>query len=275
VTAPFAGAVLARRVVSAALLCAALPAAVTAEQDPLLATVNGRQVHRSDVQRQVEALALGDQITVRAQFDRFAESVVREEILFQYLRAEDFDTLPGLRDAVRTAALEFLIRHGVRTRIDVTDEEVRAYYDANASAIRGESVRAAHIVLARRDQCEALARGIDSDEAFRDAARARSLDRESAARGGDIGLFMNHAGPYGFETALFTMQPGDMQVFETGRGCHLVRITGRETPPLPPLADVAPRIRTLLETGEERALLDALLERARATIDVQRAAPAR
>jgi len=257
---------------AAAALAAALAtcSAGAGAQDPLLATINGHAVRMSDVQREVEALPLGDQIAVRASMQRFAESVVREEILFQYLLAEGFETLPGLRAAVRTAAVDYLIQHGVRDRIEVTEEEVRAYYAANASVIRGEGVRAAQILLARREACEALARDIDSEQAFREAARARSADRESAARGGDIGLFMNHAGPYGFETELFAMQPGEMRVFQTGRGCHLVRVTGRETPPLPPLAEVAPRIRELLETREERALLGALFERAQARVTVER-----
>ena len=268
------GAAQARRLAAAALaLCAALPGTANAGEDPLLATVNGREVRRSDVLRQVETLPLGDQIVVRERLDRFAESVVREEILFQYLRAGDFEQVPGLRDAVRSAALERLIRHAVRDRIDVTDDEVRAYYDANTSAIRGEDVRAAHVLLARRAECEALAASVGSEQAFRDAARAHSLDRRTAAAGGDLGLFMNHAGPYGFETELFAMQPGEMRIFDGPRGCHLVRVTERNVPPLPPLEDVAPRIRTLLETRAERALLEALLERAATAVPVTRARP--
>ena len=114
------------------------------------------------------------------------------------------------------------------------------------------------------------AASVGSAEAFREAARSRSLDTETAAEGGDLGLFMNHAGPHGFESELFSMQPGEMRIFDGPRGCHLVRVTQRNTPPLPPLHDVAPRIRALLETREERALLEALLERAAVTVPVTR-----
>jgi hypothetical protein len=43
------------------------------------------------------------------------------------------------------------------------------------------------------------------------------------------------------------MQPGDMRLFQSEDGCHLVRITERETPPMPAIKAVAPQIRTLIE----------------------------
>ena len=111
---------------------------------------------------------------------------------------------------------------------------------------------------------------IESDADFEAAARGRSLHRESADKGGDIGLYMNHDGPLGFETKFFEMQVGDMRVFESGDGCHLVRIMERVTPPMPPLEQVAPRIRVLIERGQQIKLLRELIEKASATIKVER-----
>ncbi len=242
----------------------------SSDTDPVLALVNGHEVRLSYVYAQIEAMPLGDQINVREQLDRFIDSVVREEVLFQSMLRSDFSSEPELREEVKAMVVEHLINRYVAERIEVSDQAVRKYFDENASVIRGEYVRASEIQLAQRGGCEELRSAIDSEQAFEAAARERSIHKESAERGGDIGLFMNHEGPFGFEIALFEMQPGEMRVFESPRGCHLVRITERVTPPLPPLRDVEPRIRELLRRQQESALLGALLERGETNISVER-----
>ena len=94
---------------------------------------------------------------------------------------------------------------------------MRDYFAANTSVIRGEGVRASHILLSERAQCESLIGTIKSTKDFERIAKERSLHRDSALRGGDIGLFMNHTGALGFETELFAMDPGEMRVFRLRR----------------------------------------------------------
>ncbi len=242
----------------------------SSDPDPVLAIVNGHEVRLSYVYAQIEAMPLGDQINVREQLDRFIDSVVREEVLFKSMLRSDFSSEPELREEVKAMVVEHLINRYVTESIEISDQAVRKYFDENASVIRGEYVRASEIQLAQREGCEKLMSAIDSEQAFEAAARERSIHKESAERGGDIGLFMNHEGPFGFEIALFEMQPGEMRVFESPQGCHLVRITERVTPPLPSLRDVEPRIRELLRSQQEIALLGALLERGEMNLNVER-----
>jgi peptidyl-prolyl cis-trans isomerase C len=251
----------------AILLFLTVPAAL-ADEDPVLAVVNGHEIHRSYVYEQLEALPLGDQIEIRAQFDRFTDSIVREEVLFQFMIASDFAHQARLREAIKTTVVNHLIERYVTSRINVTDDEIRKYYNDNAGAIRDENVRVSQILLERRSECTSLMATIDSDTSFAAAARAHSLHRESADKGGDIGLYMNHNGPLGFETQFFDIEAGDMRVFESADGCHLVRIMERVTPPMPPLEQVAPRIRTLIERQQQTELLGALIEKASATVGI-------
>jgi parvulin-like peptidyl-prolyl isomerase len=244
-----------------------VPAALAIE-DPVLAVVNGHQIHRSYVYEQLEALPLGDQIEIRAQFNRFTDSIVREEMLFQFMIASDFADEAKLREAIKATVVNHLIERHVTNRINVTDDDVRTYYNDNASAIRDEHVRVSQILLKQRSQCASLMATIDSDTIFAAAARTHSLHRESADKGGDIGLYMNHNGPLGFETQFFDLKAGDMRVFESADGCHLVRIMERVTPPMPPLEQVEPRIRTLIERQQQIELLRALIEKASATVEV-------
>lgn len=245
-----------------------------ANDDEIIAVVNGYEVQQSYVYEQLEALPLGDQIEIRAQMSRFVDSIVREEVLFQFVLAAHFADDPELRESVKTVVVNHLIKSRVTDKILVTDKHVLDYYKANASVIRDEHVRASQILLKQHGECVTLQATIASDTEFATAAREQSLHRESADKAGDIGLYMNHNGPLGFESRFFEMQPGDMQVFDSADGCHLVRIMERVTPPLPPLEQVAARIRALLEQQQRSELLQALLSRASTKVQVERLRPA-
>jgi hypothetical protein len=150
----------------AILLFLTVPAAL-ADEDPVLAVVNGHEIHRSYVYEQLEALPLGDQIEIRAQFDRFTDSIVREEVLFQFMIASDFAHQARLREAIKTTVVNHLIERYVTSRINVTDDEIRKYYNDNAGAIRDENVRVSQILLERRSECTSLMATIDSIRASR------------------------------------------------------------------------------------------------------------
>jgi len=81
---------------------------------------------------------------------------------------------------------------------------------------------------------------------------------------------MNHDGPLGFEQELFEIPENEYTIYESSEGCHIVVITGRETPPLPPLENVKPGIENLLKREKEIEALQTLIERAHSSIEVVR-----
>ena len=81
---------------------------------------------------------------------------------------------------------------------------------------------------------------------------------------------MNHDGPLGFEQRLFEIPQNEPTLFDSDDGCHIVVVTGSETPPLPPLENVAPAIEGLLQRELEIAALQALMDRAHSEVEVVR-----
>ncbi len=259
------------RTLCGCLLISAASIASAEDEDPIVANVNGHEIRLSYVYEQIEGVALGDQLSVRQNLPRFIESIVREEILYQSMLATDFAQEAELRQKIKSMIVEHLItRHVEAKKKHVTEQDIATYYETNASAIRGESVRASQIVLADEQDCRTLMSDIRSQEQFARIAKEQSIDDATRERDGDMGYFMNHSGALGFEPDLFDMQPDEMRVFNTAQGCHLVRLTEHESPPMPPLAEVSDRIRELLERERERDLLKALLDRSEPGIDVTR-----
>ncbi len=242
------------------------------EKDPVLARVNRREIKLSQVFREIESLSLGDQIDVREQIERFTDSIVTEEVLFQSVLGTDFEGEEELREKIKRQVVEYLIASRVRQRINVTDGDVRRYYAANRDVVRGLHVRARQIVRKSRPDCEAVRARIKAPGDFAKEATAHSLDPASAAKGGDVGFLMPILGPnaLGFELELFEMAVGEMRIFETREGCHLVQVTEVIDPPDPSFDQIQAYARPILEQQQEQALLQTLIREATGKVRVER-----
>ena len=65
----------------------------------------------------------------------------------------------------------------------------------------------------------------------------------------------------GFELQFFEMKIGEMRIFESERGCHLVRVVDIDDPPDPPFERIRKFLLPRLEQIQEKALLQLLIER--------------
>lgn len=247
-------------------------------ENPVLARVNRHEIRLSDVYKQIESLSLGDQIDVRGEIRRFTESMVTEEVLFQAVLSGGLAADEDLRGKLKTQVVEYLIEKHVRRKIKITDEDIRRHYAQNRDVVRGLHVRVRQIQLKARAQCEQVRKHIRGDADFAREAAAISLDRKSAALGGDMGYLMPVLGQQslGFELDFFKMNVGEMRVYDSALGCHLVRVTEIVDPPDPSFAQIREIVRPTLEREQEQALLQGLIEKASRTVSVERLdAPAR
>ena len=114
--------------------------------------------------------------------------------------------------------------------VDISDEAVADYYRAHQTDFlrtRAE-IRAQHILLATRDDADALRRKLMQDDSFEKAAEENSLDQETKMGGGDLGYFTADDLPELWETCR-NLSPGMVSdPVHTERGYHLVRVLAHE-----------------------------------------------
>jgi len=255
--------------VLAAILCANTML-VQAQEDRVIAIINDYAIKDSDINSQIVQLPLGDQVSIRSNLAKFAESLIQEEVLFQSVLSSKFRDEKELRSEVKTLVVNHLIDKFVTQKVAVSKAEIEQFYNENTSVIRGETVQVSHILTETRDECVALKNRIDAGESFADLAKQYSVHERSAQNGGELGSMMDHAGPLGFERELFKIPENQVTIFESDDGCHAVRVYGRNTPPLPPLENVSPGIENLLKRELEIEALQALMERAHSSVTVIR-----
>ncbi len=239
-------------------------------ENPPIAIINDFVLTQEYIDGLIRQMALGEQVSIRADMEKFAESLIQEEVLFQFALANDFDQDESLRAEIKTLVVNRLIENHVTSKLDITPEAIEQFYNENTGAIRGETVEVSQILTETREECEALKQQLADGAAFAALAEQYSIHERSASNGGVVGSIMNHDGPLGFEQQLFQLPQNEPTIFESEDGCHLIVVTDSETPPLPPLENVAPAIEGLLQRELEIEALQTLMDRAHSEVDVVR-----
>ena len=153
----------------------------------------------------------------------------------------------ALFQAPEQADIEYLVLDldAIRKTLTLDPQEVKSYYDQNATRLSGqEERRASHILLsapqtapaadrqkARAKAEELLAAVRRNPDSFADVARKNSQDTGSASNGGDLGLFARGAMVKPFEDAVFSMKNGEISgIVESDFGYHIIKLTEIKAP---------------------------------------------
>lgn len=239
----------------------ALAGSAAAEEDKVLARVNGHDITTKEVE-----LAADDVMTQlkdlppRLRFPFLVEYLVERHLLAQlavkegmtdneeYKRRLAFYQAKALRDAYFAAKLKPM----------VTEEEVKKTYDAQAAKVPPEErARAQHILVATEKEAQDIKARLDKGEKFEDLAKKYSLDG-SKDYGGDLGYFTAGEMVPEFSTAAFALKVGEVsQPVKTEFGWHIIKLEDRRPGGPQPYEQVKEPIRMVLL---RKAVQDKLVE---------------
>jgi peptidyl-prolyl cis-trans isomerase D len=148
--------------------------------------------------------------------------------------------------SIETADIEFVTLDlaSIEKTINVSEQELKAYFDQNQAALSTkEERRASHILInagkdaSAADRAKAKARAEEllgtlrqKPDQFADLAKKFSQDAGSASKGGDLDFFAKGAMVKPFEDAAFALKKGEVsEVVESDFGFHIIRLTDIKT----------------------------------------------
>jgi peptidyl-prolyl cis-trans isomerase D len=170
-------------------------------------------------------------------------------------------------------SVSYLLLEGeaMREEVEASDTEVLGYYDTHRGEFRvEEQVCARHILIKVRAEegadghteaeglalAQGLAAELQGGADFAQLATARSEDRGSAERGGDLGCFPRGRMVPAFDEAVFALSPGELSdPVRSGFGFHLINVLSRTDEGTEPLDAVRERIRQIVEQRDLQALI--------------------
>ena len=146
----------------------------------------------------------------------------------------------------------------------ITDEEVKAAYDKEASKIQvSERVRARHILVATEKEAQDALAKVQNGEKFEDLAKKISLDG-SKDYGGDLGYFSAEEMVPEFSKAAFALKVGEVsQPIKTDYGWHLIKVEDRKQGGPQPYDQVKNGVRAVLTRKKVQDIVVQLREQAK------------
>lgn len=162
---------------------------------------------------------------IEAELTSYAESYGGIESLETVLASSGVTTADLEADIEMYLSIEKLIG----SDIEITDEEITAYFEENKEAYgQAATVEASHILVATQEEAEEVKAKLDAGEDFSELAAEYSTDTTTAEIGGELGPFAAGEMTAAFEEAAFSMEAGDISdPVETEYGFHIIQVTGK------------------------------------------------
>jgi peptidyl-prolyl cis-trans isomerase SurA len=208
------------------------------------------------------------------------QNSITDDQLKDALRGQGMSMAAYRADLKRQLLRYRVLNIAVGSRVSISDEEVKAYYERHMKTGENVQVRASHIFVAipegadapmvaeKQVQAQKLLERAQAGEDFAKLAKQYSDDAATRSDGGDLGTFGKDMLPKAIEELVFSMKVGEIRgPVRADRGFHVIKLVERKIKDAKPLAEVQDDIRIQLRQKEmERQTKTYLAELRRKTL---------
>ena len=242
----------------------AAPAAAAATgDDPVLATVNGAEIRRSEVAAATVELAqsLPPQITGPARDEYVLGFLIDLTAMAQVAEAQKLDQTDEFKRELAFIRKRVLMQAALEksTKAAMTPEALKATYEDALKQQKPEEEAHARHILFRVDPADAAASAaaeqkakdvearIKKGEDFATLAKELTEDPSGKEDGGDLGFFTKDQMVPEFADVAFAMKPGEVSApVKTQFGWHVIKLEEKRSKPLPTFDEVKPQLEQYL-----------------------------
>ena len=258
------------------VLLAAAP--VRADDNPVLAKVNGAEIRQSDVTLAEEelgpSLAQMNPATRKANVLSFLiDMKIVARAAEQKKIADQADFKRKLAFARDRLLMDNLL--AAEGKAALTDAAMKKVYDDAAKKIADEQeVHARHILVATEEEAKAVKAELDKGADFAKLAKEKSKD-PGASDGGDLGFFTKEQMVPEFSKVAFALEPGRISdPVKTQFGWHIIKVEEKRNRKPPEFDKVKPQIEQDVTRKAQADYVAKLREAAKVERLDQPAAPA-
>src|ERR1700760_4387873 len=227
-------------------LFASLP--LRAEDNPVLAKVNGSEIRQSDVTLAEEelgpSLAQMDPATKKENVLAF---LIDMKIVAKAAEDKKIEDRPDFKARLAFARSRLLMDNllAAEGKAATTDDAMKKVYEEAAKQIAGEQeVHARHILVETEDEAKAIKAELTKGADFAELAKKKSKD-PGAADGGDLGFFTKDQMVPEFSAVAFTLEPGKISdPVKSQFGWHIIKVEEKRNRKPPEFDQVKAQIET-------------------------------
>jgi peptidyl-prolyl cis-trans isomerase C len=243
-----------------------------APDDPVVAKVDGKPIHLSELKDAVQTLPENMRaLPPAALYPMLLDQMVDARALVSEAHKTGLDKDPVVRRQV-AAAEDRALQTAVLSKDvgpTITDAAVRAHYDQEVAGKPGDQeVHAKHILVDNEADAKKIIADLKGGADFAALAKQYSKDPSGAQQGGDLGFFKKDEMVPEFAAAAFALEPG--QVSQTPVhsqfGWHVILLVERRNAEPPSFDKARDELRQkMIQEGVQKAVA-----KARATVAVEK-----
>lgn len=233
-------------------------------EDPVVATVNGVEIRRSEVMAEIENLPpqyrqVPPAVLIPAIAEQMAAGVLIREAAYEAGLDETEEVQQRLAQAEERILQEVWLERRIQERMTegAMEDAYQAYLEENPPA---EEVSASHILVETEEEAQSLIDQLDEGADFAELAREHSIG-PSGEQGGDLGYFQRDQMVEPFAEAAFALEPGRYteEPVETQFGWHVIQVQDARVAEPPTRENLADQLEQNLRQALVREILDDLL----------------
>ncbi|MDA8232494.1 MAG: peptidyl-prolyl cis-trans isomerase [Magnetospirillum sp.] len=242
---------------------ATLPA-LAADKDPVVAVVNGTDVHASAMTEFRKMLPPQMQ---GAPFPMLLDVYINNMLVTDAAKKDGMQNDPAVKREVKTAEEQIMRAAWMRKKLnaDVTDAMLKERYDQFVAQFKPqEEIRARHILVESEDQAKAIIADLKSGAKFEDIAKAKSKDPSAQQNGGELGYFTKAEMVPQFADAAFNLKAGEIsQPVKTQFGWHVIEVEDRRMSSPPSFDEAKPMLREQVSGQMAQKIVGELRDKAK------------
>lgn len=203
-------------------------------ENKVLAKVNDKEILQSDLDALIQSI--GPQRAMQFQSpegqQQLLDELINQELFFiegKEKNIEESDEFKVELEFVKENMIKQLTIRNLLSSVEVKDEEVEEFFNANKQMYMQESaVSASHILVDNEEKATEILKELENGKSFEDAASEHS-SCPSSQNGGSLGEFTKGKMVPEFETAAFDLAVGEVSgVVPTQFGFHIIKVTDKK-----------------------------------------------
>jgi peptidyl-prolyl cis-trans isomerase C len=213
-------------------------------ENKVLATINGKEITENDINKIILTFPKDkqQQLYTEAGKARLLDQIISLELIYLDSKEKGYENDEAYINEVEAAKKDILTQYGVQkvfSTVSVSEDEAKAYYEANLDRFKSQgTVRARHILVETEEEALKVKKEIEEGKAFEEAAKKYSMC-PSNMQGGDLGNFTRGQMVPEFEDAAFSQAIGQLgEPVKTQFGYHLIRVDSKSETPNKPFEEV-------------------------------------
>lgn len=202
-------------------------------ENKVLAVVNGREITDLDINESISRFPKDRQQYLSSNEGRkqLLEQIISFELIYLDSINKGLENDEEYKTQMEIMKREILTQVGIKKLLEdikVSDEEAKAYYEANKNQFKNQStVSAKHILVDSEEKAFDIKKEIEAGKAFEEAAKEYS-SCPSKAQGGNLGNFSRGQMVPEFEEAAFSQKIGVVgEPVKTQFGYHLIKVENK------------------------------------------------